>query len=115
MKGVPEINPVTWLEQKVQEQADKIEELEKKIEELEEELSSASNQIDDLGDDVANLSNTVNELEEKAINDKNKIESDHIKMLEKFMLDNGYILGNGKTMESLLWELGRQIFFSKKR
>jgi len=76
----------------------KIEELEKKIEELEGELSFANDQIDDLGDDVAHLCNTVNELEEKAINDKNKTESDHIKMLEKFMLDNGYILGNGKTM-----------------
>jgi hypothetical protein len=115
MKGTPEISPVTWLEQKVQEQADKIEELEKKIEELEGELSSANIHIDEFWDEIDDLSSAIKELEDEAINDKNKIESDHLKMLEKFMLDNGYILGNGKTMESLLWELGRQIFFSKKR
>lgn len=92
-----------------------IEKLEEEIEELKGELESANNQIYELEDEVEDLRRAVSDLKDEALDDKNKTESDHIKMLEKFMIDNGFILGSGQTMESLLWELGRQIHMLKKR
>ncbi len=91
-----------------------IDELKEEIEALKGEIEGANAYIDYLEEEIDNLHRRISDLEDEALNDKNKTESDHIKMLEKFMIDNGFILGIGKTMGSLLWELGRQIHMLKK-
>ena len=92
------------------------------IDELKDELKKAKYQIDDLEDEVKLLRHTVSDLEDmvsdfedKALENKNRVELDHIKMLEKFMIDNGFMLGNGNTIVSLFWELEWQINQLKKR